>query len=237
MSSHGGRTGEIAEAAGAHPSPGVRLAEVIDARYRVLVLLAVFASLRWSELAALRRSDIDLEARTVRVFRQLAESPGGGFTFGPPKSAAGLRTVVFPDLIVPDLSWHLARFTGPHDDSLLFTSPVGSPLRHSNFRRRVWLPALAEADLSEVHFHDLRHAGNVLAAGAGANLRELMERMGHSTSRAALVYLHSTDERQRKVADALGELARAELRGERKRPSARGASGADLARKAARDIS
>jgi integrase len=106
-----------------------------------------------------------------------------------------------------------------------------------HFRRRVWLPALAEADLSEVHFHDLRHAGNVLAAGAGANLRELMERMGHSTSRAALVYLHSTDERQRKVADALGELARAELQGERKRASARGASGADLARKAARDIS
>jgi hypothetical protein len=49
----------------------------------------------------------------VRVFRQLAESPGGGFTFGPPKSAAGLRTVVFPDLIVPDLSWPLARFAGP----------------------------------------------------------------------------------------------------------------------------
>jgi hypothetical protein len=61
-----------------------------------------------------------------------------------------------------------------------------------------------------------------------------MERMGHSTSRAALVYLHSTDERQRKVADALGELARAELQDERKRASARGASGADLARKAAK---
>jgi integrase len=175
-----------------------------------------------------------LEARTVRVFRQLAESPGGGFTFGPPKSAAGQRTVAFPDLIVPDLAWHLARFAGPEDDSLLFTSPAGSPMRNSNFRRRVWLPALAEAGLADLHFHDLRHAGNVLAAAAGANLRELMERMGHSTTRAAIVYLHSTDERQRKVADALGDLARAELRDDRKQGTARGASGTDLARKAAK---
>jgi integrase len=210
------------------------LAEAIDARYRALILLAVFGSLRWAELAALRRGDIDLEARTVHVFRQLAESPGGGFAFGPPKSGAGQRTVVFPDLIVPDLAWHLARFTRPDDDSLLFTSPSGRPLRHSNFRRRMWLPALAGADLPAVHFHDLRHAGNVLAAAAGANLRELMERMGHSTSRAAMVYLHSTDERQRKVADALGDMARAELQDDRKRASVRSASGANLARKAAK---
>ena len=40
------------------------LADVIDARYRALVLLGVFASLRWGELAALRRSDIDMEACT-----------------------------------------------------------------------------------------------------------------------------------------------------------------------------
>jgi integrase len=210
------------------------LAEAIDARYRALVLLAVFATLRWAELAALRRCDIGLEACAVRVFRQLAESPGGGFAFGPPKSQAGQRTVVFPDLIVPDLAWHLARFTGADDDSLLFTSPTGSPLRNSNFRCRVLLPALAGAGLADLHFHDLRHAGNVLAAAAGANLRELMERMGHSTTRAAMIYLHSTNERQRKVADALGDLVRAELRADKKPGTARDASGTDLARKAAK---
>ena len=43
-----------------------------------------------------------------------------------------------------------------------------------------------------------------------------------------------TDERQRKVAAALGDLARAELQDDKKRATARSASGADLARKAAR---
>jgi hypothetical protein len=51
-----------------------------------------------------------------------------------------------------------------------------------------------------MHFHDLRHTGNMLAADAGANLRELMDRMGHSTTHAATVYLHASDERQQAVA-------------------------------------
>jgi hypothetical protein len=38
-----------------------------------------------------------------------------------------------------------------------------------------------------------------------------MDRMGHSGTRAALIYLHSSDERQRKLADAVGEHARAAL--------------------------
>jgi integrase len=59
--------------------------------------------------------------------------------------------------------------------------------------------------------HDLRHTGNVLAANAGANPRELMERMGHDSARAALIYLHSSAERQRALANEVGKNARAAL--------------------------
>jgi hypothetical protein len=99
-------------------------------------------------------------------------------------------------------------------------------LHHGNFRKRVWLPAITQAGLTGVHLHDLRHAGNVLVADAGANLRELMERMGHSTTRAALIYLHGGDERQRKLAASVSERARAVL--DAGRPDGR--SGTDLAR-------
>jgi hypothetical protein len=61
--------------------------------------------------------------------------------------------------------------------------------------------------------------------------------MGHSTSRAALIYQHSTDQRQRVLADAVDKAARAELRQNRRLPrkTARpgrdgGASGTDVAR-------
>jgi hypothetical protein len=62
-----------------------------------------------------------------------------------------------------------------------------------------------------VHFHDFLHPGNTLTGTAGVNLRELMTRMGHASPRAALIYLHSADARQRQIADALGDLAAAEL--------------------------
>lgn len=77
----------------------------------------------------------------------------------------------------------------------------------SAFRNRVWIPAIAVTDLKGVHFHDLRRAGNNVVAEAGANLRELMERMGHASSRAALIYLHSTPDRQRAIADAIAARA------------------------------
>jgi integrase len=185
------------------------LADAIGPRYAALILLATFASLRWAELAALTPADIDLDARTVRVTRQIDYPRGGGHSFGPPKSKAGRRLVPFADLIVPDLCRHLA--TIDQDDALIFTSPDGTPLRHSNFYRRAWMPALKATGLEGVHFHDLRHTGNQLSADAGANLRELMERMGHDSMRAALIYLHTTAGRQRAIAAEMGENAKTAL--------------------------
>jgi hypothetical protein len=40
----------------------------------------------------------------------------------------------------------------------------------------------------------------------GASLKELMERMGHSSPRAALIYLHATRERDQKIAAGMGRL-------------------------------
>jgi integrase len=93
----------------------------------------------------------------------------------------------------------------------VFTSPTGAPLVNSNFRARVWLPALKVVGLAGTHFHELRHTGNQFTAEAGANPKELMTRMGHDSPRAALIYLHSSGKRQRHLADAVGKAARAEL--------------------------
>ena len=57
----------------------------------------------------------------------------------------------------------------------------------------------------------LRHTGNHIASATGANLRELMGRMGHSTTRAALIYQHRTTERDRLIAAAMSQLVEAEL--------------------------
>jgi integrase len=208
------------------------LSEAAESRYRALILLATFTSLRWGELAALRRSDIDLESRVISVRRSLTELENGQLAFGPPKTEAGRRAVSFPALLSPVLLSHLSSFCSTGPDALVFTGPAGAPLRRGNFRRRVWLPALAEAKTPAIHFHDLRHTGNTLTAEAGANLRELMARMGHASPRAALIYLHSTDTRQRQIADALGVLAMEQLkRNSRRRAGTDSRSGTQRARR------
>ncbi len=63
-----------------------------------------------------------------------------------------------------------------------------------------------EADIPGLHFHELRHTGNTWAAESGATLRDPTNRMGHSTTRAALIYMHKTAGRDRKIANALGAL-------------------------------
>jgi integrase len=112
---------------------------------------------------------------------------------------------MLPAVIMPVIRQHMSWLVTPDDKALVLTSQAGSPLR-PNFRQPVWLPALRAAELPMIHFHDLRHTGNTLAASAGAGLRELMDRMWHSTARAAMIYLHGTDERQQAIADALSKL-------------------------------
>lgn len=96
-----------------------------DARYRALVLLATVASLRWGEVIALRRCDLDLARRTVRVRAAYVERSTGELLLGPPRSKAGRRVVGIPGTIVPALREHLATFVGTEPDALVFAGERG----------------------------------------------------------------------------------------------------------------
>ena len=172
--------------------------------HRVLVLLAAFASLRWGEKTALRRCDIDTQAGAVTIARQHVQLDTGGVVVTAPKSRASVRTVVIPAAILPAIRAHLDGCVGQSPDSLLFTGSRGGVLRRSNFRRAVkWSKTVEAIGVPGLHFHDLRHTGNTHAAATGASLRDLMDRMGHDSARAALIYQHKTAAAGRAIADAL----------------------------------
>ena len=69
-----------------------------DQRFRAMVLLATFASLRWGEVTALSRSDLDLQVGTVRVRAAFTQrrSYSSAIILGPPKSRAGRGVVGIP---------------------------------------------------------------------------------------------------------------------------------------------
>ena len=158
-----------------------------------------------------------------------------------PKTEAGKRSVSIPAAVLPDLEIHLTRYALPGPEGRVFTATGGTPLRRQNFRR-VWVKALAAADLPPVHFHDLRHTGNTLAAAGGASLRELMARMGHASTRAAVIYQHASAQRDRAIAASLNEAIEAatsepqsissETENDRTRPDDTSPLGTQMARRA-----
>jgi integrase len=176
----------------ATPDQIFELVAAIGPRWEAFVFTAAYSGLRWGELCGLARRDVDVEAETITVRRQLLEV-NGALSFGPPKTAAGKRTVALPTFVMRSLVVHMDMYSEPGLDGLVFPALEGGPLRRSNFRRRVWLPAIEAAGVPSLRFHDLRHTGATLAAASGASLRALMHRIGHSSAAAAIRYQHLLD--------------------------------------------
>ena len=181
------------------------LADAIEPRFRAMVLLAAFGGLRLGELQALTRRRVNLLHGEVEVVEQLHELRGGRVMTGPPKTAAGERKVALPASLKGELERHLDEHAAPGPDGLLFCGRQGQPIRRGNFTV-AWDRARRAVGVPHLHFHDLRHTGNTLAAATGASTKELMARMGHASPRAALIYQHALRDRDHAIAQALDDM-------------------------------
>ncbi|MBW8825255.1 MAG: tyrosine-type recombinase/integrase [Acidobacteria bacterium] len=190
------------------PAEIARLAEAITPRYRALVLLDAYAGLRLGELAGLRRSQLDLERRVVRV-SQIAVEVRGGIFHGPPKTNAGRRDVPLPRLVVDALRDHLDTYAAPAPDGLVFPGSDGGILRASQWRQRHWNPAIKAAGVDPLRPHDLRHTAVSLWIAAGASPKQIATWAGHTSVAVVLDrYGHLFPGHEREVIDRLDELGR-----------------------------
>ena len=188
-----------------------KIAAAIEPRFRALVWVGATSGLRYGELTGLTRAQVDFGNRSLRVDHALAFVKGEGPTLVPPKSAAAHRTVVLPKAIAGMLAEHIAEFGSDDPDSFVFTSAKGSPLLNRYFAP-YWKRALKTADLGQsIRFHDLRHHAGTSAATAGASLREIMARMGHSSADASLRYLKASERRDTEIADAMEKRMQGDL--------------------------
>ena len=145
-----------------------------------MIYLALDSGMRWSELVGLRRGQVDLARRKVRVTEQLLRVDGAWLR-RPTKTAAGVRSITISASTAEMLERHLAdRPIGKDKDELVFTTTTGTPLQHSSFQTHAWKKALAAAGV-KCRFHDLRHTSVALAIASGAHPKAIQVRMGHST--------------------------------------------------------
>lgn len=162
-----------------------RLASAMPERYQALVLLLAYSGLRIGEAAALRKSNVNLLRGSVTV-ASTATEVRGHWAETAPKTAAGRRTVPIPASVVRALTQHIATYSQPGPDGLIFTAPAGGPLRVNAWRKRVWNPACVTAELVGLTPHSLRHTAVSLWVSAGADLLTIKTWAGHTSSTFSL---------------------------------------------------
>ena len=120
------------------------LVDAIQPRYRLVVLLATFTSLRYGEIMGLRRGDFGLGDRKVKIDRAHIQPDTGPMFDGDPKANSG-RTVSLPAFLVPEVEAHLAEFVGQVPDAYVFLGPKGARPARSNFHT-IWDKARQQAE-------------------------------------------------------------------------------------------
>lgn len=185
------------------------LAEAMPSqKYRVMVLIAAWCGLRFGELTELRRVDLlmDADAPIVIAVRRAVARVGGKYVVGAPKSDAGVRDVVIPPHIRGDLQQYLDGLPSGGDVLLFPGSRNGTHMAPSSLYKPFYR-ARAGLALDRLRWHDLRHFSGTTAAQTGATLSEIMGRLGHSTSAAAMRYQHAAAGRDAAIAEAMSNVA------------------------------
>jgi integrase len=204
-----------------------QLVQALPEHWRLPVLLDAYTGLRAGELWALKRSSVTAGAAELSITHALKEvtreqSAGipadqrltDSLLIGPTKTRQ-TRKVSVPAFLRAELAQHLlAQPPNPHD--LVFTTPQGTPVRHNQFAKRVFIPAAraalpdlttaaearaqkerADHDLppltasqlkntSPIRFHDLRHTCATWLIAAGAHPLQIKLRLGHESIRTTM---------------------------------------------------
>jgi integrase len=146
-------------------------------KFEALYVLSLTCGLRMGESLGLKWSDIDLEAGTLRVNRQLQRiREGGGLVFSEPKNASR-RTIDLPQRALEALRAHRKhqaeekrRVTAYEDSGLVFATRKGTPQDAQNVINRHFKPLL-------------KHAGLPLSAGTISGTPALPSFWGAASTR------------------------------------------------------
>jgi integrase len=183
--------------------------------YEGLVTLALATGMRCGELLGLKWGDVDLGAGTVRIERQL-QRLDGEYQLVALKTTKSRRTLALPAVASEALRRQKTRqaeaklAAGPawHDAGLVFTTALGGPIHGSTVTHR-FQKRLHDAGLPPRRFHDLRHGAASLLLAGGANIRSVMEQLGHSQISLTMnTYAHIAPEILRQNAATLDAALR-----------------------------
>jgi len=174
-----------------------------------MFLLELTSGLRRGELLALLWSDLDVNARTLKVSKQLGRIKGE-LVVSEPKTQKSIRVIMLPEQTVEAL---IEEHELHPESPLMFCSPRtnGYWAPDSMYRIHKKILDAIGADRA-VRFHDLRHTFATIAIQNGVDVKTISAMLGHTSSAFTLdTYTHVTEEMRRNAADKISVFINAQF--------------------------
>lgn len=166
------------------PGEEARLLEAVskhsNPKLRWIVLIALETSMRSSEVTSLRRQQVDLHRRIVRLLETKNTMP---------------RTVPLSRTATALFQEALNHPVRPIDTDLVFFGEPGRDgMRRPYDFNKAWLEIKASVGLKDLHFHDLRHEAVSRFVEAGLGDQEVAAISGHKSMQMLKRYTHLRSE-------------------------------------------
>jgi len=198
-----------------------------------IVALAAFTGARRNEILALRWSDLDVDASTLRIERAIEETTAHGRTLKGPKTARGKRTIQIDrdllELLVAERERYLRIKAGVPDgaavdlslvklpdDALIFPAPpaAGESFSFAKLRgpenvTKEFQRKAAKLGFGHLRFHDLRGAHETLLLDKGVSVHVVAARCGHDP--AVLLRNYAKRTADTSAAEVIGSLSKGVL--------------------------
>ncbi|MCT7371442.1 tyrosine-type recombinase/integrase [Mycolicibacterium llatzerense] len=175
-------------------------------RYKPVMRFLVASGVRFSEMAALRPSDVDYQTGSVRISRawKKVDDAALSWELGPPKTKKSKRTIVVPVDCLPVV---------PDGQEYLFVNTHGNPLRSTTFGPNVFKKTLARLQKADKTFtktlrvHDMRHTCASWMIQAGVPLPVIQRHLGHESIQTTVDrYGHLDQSAAKLAADAMAAM-------------------------------
>lgn len=182
---------------------GVYLAEAERRGLLPMFYLELTTGLRRGELLALLWTDLDIDAGTISVTKQVNRI-NGELVVSQPKTANSIRTLAIPrqavELLIEEHKKH------PHSP-YMFPSPKTGTMYDPDSFRHTHDKILKTIGVEHIRFHDLRHTFATLSLKNGVDVKTLSGALGHYSAGFTLnTYTHATTQMKRDAADTIGNV-------------------------------
>ncbi|AXF39444.1 integrase [Paenibacillus phage Wanderer] len=186
-------------------------------KWKLFMLGSMIGGFRRGELLALEWADVDFDNLTLSITKSISLTVGGRAFEKEPKSTSSKRVVDMPEWYMQELKVHEREwkkeklFMGDKwlggDRQYVFHAGYGKPFFHTT-PTKWWCSFVRRNKLKYIRLHDLRHSSATLLIEAGAPMKAIQKRLGHSRHQiTADVYAHVTKKVSRETAEKFDKFA------------------------------